>query len=114
MPAGSRLSSAPSMSPPASSSAAEQPGSPAGGRGLVLILGVLTALGPLAVDMYLPALPEIARELGADGGAVQLTLSVFMVGMALGQGFYGPVADRCWPGWRYLPRRRSAAPARNP
>lgn len=63
-------------------------------RGLVLILGVLTAIAPLAIDMYLPALPEIAKELGADAGAVQLTLSVFMVGMAVGQAFYGPVADR--------------------
>lgn len=63
-------------------------------RGLVLILGMLTAIGPLAIDMYLPALPEIASELGADAGAVQLTLSVFMMGMAVGQAFYGPIADR--------------------
>ena len=84
------------MSPSAPPSLAEDSlSSPAqGGRLLVLILGMLTALGPLAVDMYLPALPEIARELGADVGTVQLTLSMFMVGMALGQGFYGPVADR--------------------
>lgn len=65
-----------------------------GGRGLVLTLGVLTALAPLAIDMYLPALPVIARELGEDVGTVQLTLSVFMIGMAVGQAFYGPVADR--------------------
>jgi DHA1 family bicyclomycin/chloramphenicol resistance-like MFS transporter len=59
-----------------------------------LILGVLTALGPLAIDMYLPALPEIARELKVDVGTVQLTLSVFMIGTAVGQAFYGPIADR--------------------
>ena len=64
------------------------------GRGLVLILGVLTAIAPLAIDMYLPALPEIARNLGIEVGAVQLTLSVFMIGMAVGQAFYGPIADR--------------------
>ena len=73
-------------------------------RGLVLILGVLTAIAPLAIDMYLPALPEIAKELGADAGAVQLTLSVFMVGMAVGQAFNGLVATGgagagpCWWG----------------
>lgn len=84
-------------SAPAVSSAAES-GAPASlaaaGRGLILILGVLTALGPLAIDMYLPALPNIARELGVDVGVVQLTLSVFMIGTAVGQAFYGPIADR--------------------
>lgn len=60
----------------------------------MLILGVLTAIGPLAIDMYLPALPEIARELRVDVGVVQLTLSVFMFGTAAGQAFYGPIADR--------------------
>jgi DHA1 family bicyclomycin/chloramphenicol resistance-like MFS transporter len=64
------------------------------GRSLVLILGVLTAIGPLAIDMYLPALPEIARNLGIEVGVVQLTLSVFMIGMSVGQAFYGPIADR--------------------
>lgn len=64
------------------------------GRGLVLILGALTALGPLAIDMYLPALPWIARDVGVDLGAVQLTLSVFMVGIAVGQALYGPIVDR--------------------
>src|SRR4051812_10033402 len=64
------------------------------GRTLILILGSLTALVPLAVDMYLPALPEIARNLGVEMGTVQLTLSVFMIGTAVGQAFYGPLADR--------------------
>src|SRR4051812_20280210 len=63
-------------------------------RALVLILGVLTALAPLAIDMYLPALPEIARQLGVRTGEVQLTLSIFMIGAAVGQAFYGPIADR--------------------
>ncbi|HEY9251001.1 MAG TPA: hypothetical protein VIO38_17790, partial [Rariglobus sp.] len=45
---------------------------PPAGRGLVLILGALTALGPLAIDMYLPALPWIARDVGVDLGSVQL------------------------------------------
>lgn len=65
---------------------AESPSTSArAGRGLVLILGVLTALGPLAIDLYLPALPEIARQLGVEIGRVQLTLSFFMNGAAVGQ-----------------------------
>ncbi len=64
------------------------------GRAFILVLGALTALGPLAVDMYLPALPQISRDLALAPGRVQLTLSVFMIGLALGQAFYGPIADR--------------------
>lgn len=61
---------------------------------LALILGTLTAFGPLSIDMYLPGLPAIAREFGTDTASAQLTLAVFFVGMALGQAFYGPIADR--------------------
>lgn len=64
------------------------------GRRLVVVLGALTVVGPLAIDMYLPALPQIARELGVDMGGVELTLSVFMIGVAVGQAFYGPIVDR--------------------
>lgn len=64
------------------------------GRGLVFILGVLTVIGPFAVDMYLPALPAIGRELGVEVGTVQLTLSVFLLGLAAGQAFIGPIVDR--------------------
>lgn len=63
-------------------------------RKLVVVLGALSALGPLAVDMYLPALPWIARDLAVDLGAVQQTLAIFMVGVAIGQAIYGPMADR--------------------
>ena len=59
-------------------------------RRLALILGALTAMGPLAIDMYLPALPTIAREFGADAAAVQVSLAVYFAGMAVGQAFYGP------------------------
>ena len=62
--------------------------------GLALILGALTAMGPLAIDMYLPALPTIARELGSDAAAVQVSLAVYFVGIAFGQAFYGPFSDR--------------------
>lgn len=64
------------------------------GRGLVFILGALTVIGPFAIDMYLPALPEIGHELGVDVGQVQLTLSVFLLGLAVGQAFLGPIVDR--------------------
>jgi len=49
------------------------------------ILGMLTAFGSLSIDMYLPGLPTIARELQTDMAAAQQTLAVFCLGMALGQ-----------------------------
>ena len=61
---------------------------------LALILGALTAMGPLAIDMYLPALPTIAREFRTDSGMVQASLAVYFIGIALGQAFYGPISDR--------------------
>lgn len=63
-------------------------------RRWVLILGALTALGPLAIDAYLPTLPTIQRELETTAGAVQLTLSAYFVGLTGGQLVWGPVADR--------------------
>lgn len=61
---------------------------------LALILGALTAMGPLAIDMYLPALPTIAREFGTASSAVQASLAVYFAGMAIGQALYGPLSDR--------------------
>jgi DHA1 family bicyclomycin/chloramphenicol resistance-like MFS transporter len=61
---------------------------------LALILGALTAMGPLAIDMYLPALPTIARDLATSPGLVQVSLAVYFIGIALGQAFYGPLSDR--------------------
>jgi DHA1 family bicyclomycin/chloramphenicol resistance-like MFS transporter len=61
---------------------------------LILMLGSLTAFVPLSIDMYLPAFPDIAEEFGVEIGQVQLTLSVYMIGMALGQIFYGAMSDR--------------------
>ncbi|WP_235895530.1 Bcr/CflA family multidrug efflux MFS transporter, partial [Yersinia alsatica] len=50
-------------------------------------------LMPLAIDMYLPAMPTIAQEFGVESGAVQMTLSAYVLGFAIGQMFYGPMAD---------------------
>lgn len=61
---------------------------------LVWVLGLLSAFGPLSVDMYLPSMPAIGRDFGVDAGAVQLTLSAFFVGFAIGQLLYGPLSDR--------------------
>lgn len=61
---------------------------------LALILGALTAVGPLAIDMYLPALPTIAREFGVDSSLVQSSLAAYFIGIAVGQAFYGPLSDR--------------------
>ncbi|MBI3811871.1 MAG: Bcr/CflA family multidrug efflux MFS transporter [Nitrospirae bacterium] len=61
---------------------------------LMLILGALTALGPLSIDMYLPSFPSMAKSFAVDPGRVQATLSIFFIGLAVGQAFYGPLADR--------------------
>jgi len=60
---------------------------------LVLVLGALIALGPLTIDMYLPAFPRIADDLDATDSAVQLTLTGMLLGLALGQLVIGPLSD---------------------
>jgi MFS transporter, DHA1 family, multidrug resistance protein len=61
---------------------------------LVLILGALTAFNSMSIDMYLPAFPQIAKDLAVPLGTVQLSISAFLFGSAIGQLLYGPVADR--------------------
>ena len=61
---------------------------------LTALLASLTAVGPLSTDMYLPSLPDIARDLGASTQQVQLTISSYLIGFACGQILYGPVSDR--------------------
>ncbi|MDH6244543.1 DHA1 family bicyclomycin/chloramphenicol resistance-like MFS transporter [Mycobacterium sp. OTB74] len=60
---------------------------------MIVILGLLVALGPLTIDMYLPALPRIARELGVSSSVAQLTLTGTLAGLALGQLIVGPLSD---------------------
>ncbi|PVZ85786.1 Bcr/CflA family drug resistance efflux transporter [Serratia sp. S1B] len=61
--------------------------------GLIFILGLLSMLMPLAIDMYLPSMPIIAQQFGVSAGQVQMTLSAYMLGFAIGQLFYGPMSD---------------------
>ncbi len=60
---------------------------------MALLLGLLSAIGPFAIDMYLPALPAIGQSLGADIGAVQMSLTAFFLSLGIGQLLYGPVSD---------------------
>ena len=63
-------------------------------RGLTLLLGALAAMTALAIDMSLPALPTLTRELATSPQSVQLTLNLFILGYAAGQLIYGPLSDR--------------------
>ena len=76
----STSSSAPSESPPLSLL-------------LIVILGAIAALTPLAIDMYLPAMPSIAADLGVSAGSVQMTLTAYTAGFAIAQLIHGPLAD---------------------
>ncbi|HHC7130500.1 TPA: Bcr/CflA family multidrug efflux MFS transporter [Vibrio parahaemolyticus] len=60
---------------------------------LFIVLGAIGALTPLAIDMYLPAMPSIATDLGVPDSSVQITLTAYTAGFALGQLIHGPLAD---------------------
>nr|WP_312989067.1 multidrug effflux MFS transporter [Comamonas koreensis] len=64
------------------------------GGSFIFLLAMITALDAMAIDMYLPAFPVVAQQLAVSPGQVQQTLSVFLVGLALGQALYGPLLDR--------------------
>ncbi|MFH7598815.1 multidrug effflux MFS transporter [Streptomyces racemochromogenes] len=90
-------SAAPShASPPSPSAPATVPLTAARRTGLLVtfILGGLTALPPLSMDMYLPALPEVTAALGSPAATIQLTLTSCLAGMALGQLVIGPMSDK--------------------
>lgn len=61
---------------------------------IILVLASLSAFGPVSIDMYLPAFSMIAKDLGVHTAAVELSLSSFFIGLAVGQIFYGPLTDR--------------------
>lgn len=99
------MTDAPSMSAPqvgstrdraAGSGSVEDRSAPPTGKRylqLVLVLGTLIALGPLTIDMYLPAFPALAEDLAASDSAVQLTLTGMLGGLAVGQLVIGPLSD---------------------
>ena len=60
----------------------------------ILILGLLTTIGPFSIDMYLPGFDDIARSLHTDPATVALSLSSYFIGLAIGQLIYGPLMDR--------------------
>jgi len=61
---------------------------------LTLLLGLLVSFAPMTIDLYLPALPVMTADLMTNTESMQLTLSVYMVGFALAQTFFGPISDR--------------------
>src|SRR5262249_48870288 len=61
---------------------------------LTALLAALTAIGPLSTDMYLPSLPDIARQVHASTAQAQFTISSYLIGFAVAQIFYGPLSDR--------------------
>ncbi|MCY1391323.1 Bicyclomycin resistance protein [compost metagenome] len=61
---------------------------------IILILGALSAFGPLAIDFYLPGFPAMAMAFGTDEKQIQTTLAAYFLGLSIGQLAYGPVADR--------------------
>ncbi|OTG78042.1 Bcr/CflA family drug resistance efflux transporter [Acinetobacter sp. ANC 5054] len=60
----------------------------------ILLLALLTALGPLSIDMYLPALPQMAQDFQVSTQQVANSLPAYFLGLAIGQLIYGPVSDR--------------------
>ncbi|HYI58788.1 MAG TPA: multidrug effflux MFS transporter [Microlunatus sp.] len=60
---------------------------------LVLVLGALSAIGPLTIDTYLPALPELSRQLGATDAQAQATITGLLIGLGFGQLIIGPLSD---------------------
>ena len=60
----------------------------------ILLLGLLTAIVPFTIDMYLPGFPDIAKSMNTTVSKVALSLSSFFIGMGLGQLMYGPLLDR--------------------
>lgn len=61
---------------------------------LTLLLTLLISFGPLSVDLYVPSMPEVGRAMNAPSSQVQLTISLYLIGFAVGQIIYGPISDR--------------------
>ncbi|MEV5650325.1 multidrug effflux MFS transporter [Nocardia sp. NPDC052254] len=83
------MTTASSCDPGTASRASAAPVRPA----LIAVLALLTAVAPLATDMYLPAFPRMAEDLHTSAAGIQLTLTAFLIGLGLGQLFIGPLSD---------------------
>lgn len=59
-----------------------------------IVLGLMSIIGPFAMDMYLPAMPEIAADLGTTAQAMQATINLYLAAFGIGQLVYGPWADQ--------------------
>jgi DHA1 family bicyclomycin/chloramphenicol resistance-like MFS transporter len=68
-------------------------GAPVSRTRMIVVLGALVALGPLTLDLYLPALPRITEELSVTSSVTQLTLTGTLAGLAFGQLIVGPLSD---------------------
>lgn len=60
----------------------------------IMVLGLITAIGPLSIDMYLPAIPSMARDFGISTAFMSNSVPMYFVGLVVGQLFYGPISDR--------------------
>ncbi len=80
-------------SPPVDVTASEATTPAASRARMIVVLGLMVALGPLTIDMYLPALPKIADDLGVSSSVAQLTLTGTLAGLGLGQLVVGPLSD---------------------
>jgi MFS transporter, DHA1 family, multidrug resistance protein len=94
MPPRDHYESEPDRNPAAEPARRSPIEAPRGIRGLVLSFGFLSAMAPLSVDMYLPALPSLQKTLHADEATALLTLSAFLIGLGVGQLAIGPLSDR--------------------
>ncbi|MGE4337047.1 MAG: multidrug effflux MFS transporter [Pigmentiphaga sp.] len=82
------------MTVPAASRSASAPQSAAARRRFILLLVAVAAISPLGINIYLPSMPGMARSLGVDYATIQVTLSVYLAAVALGQLVVGPLSDR--------------------
>lgn len=60
----------------------------------IMVLGLITAIGPLSIDMYLPAIPSMAQDFGISTAFMSNSVPMYFVGLVVGQLFYGPISDR--------------------
>jgi len=63
-------------------------------KGMTVVLAMMSAMGPISTDLYVPAFPQLAQDLSTIPAHVQWTMSAYLIGFALAQIFYGPLSDK--------------------